>query len=813
ATPTPMRAPPTPASPESTTAPPPILRWSPAKPAKTIARWAPMPSSSSCAIAAAPAAKAVPAARAGAAPAARAAREGSAAGAAARAGSVNGASATQNPPNAANQRYSATVTMPLKIPHVYDDKGKTSITLSFNGTHNANLRSESALVPTVNERAGDFQGVTDSKGNPVIVTNRATGQPYGNDTITPGDISSAATGLLAFFPLPTPGAVGNFNYNNIINTLQTNHNLSLRVNHSFSAGQGGGGRGGRGGRGGKSINFRLSYSGGDAQNPGAFFPFNEGFSKSRGMNMGVGYNQPLWGWINSFNLTYNRNRSNTTNLYAGSKDITGLLGINGVSTNPLDWGLPNLSFSTSGLSRLSDTSPDFVRSQTFSVSDSIIKRMGTHNFRIGGDYRREQNNPDNDQNPRGTFTFDGQYSGYDFADFLLGLPQQTSEKFGGGFFYFRQVQPDLYFNDNWRMRGNFTLQYGIRWEYISPNTELFNRLTNLLVGPNFSTVTPVVAGVNGVPDSIIQPNYRHFRPSLGFAWKAWQNAVVTGGFGMAYNTGAYGSMATALAYQSPFLITQTNLGTTSTPLSLANGFTGANASVNTYGVNPDYQVGYSYLWNLDVQRQIGQMYVVNVDYSGSKGTGLDQLRAPNRTPTGLLNPALPVFLYDTTGGNSIYNGGSLILSRRLSHGVSFRARYTYSKMMDDASQIGGGGGTSGAIAQNDLDLEGERSLSNGDVTHKLDLSYEWQLPYGLNHRWGDHSSVMSSVLGDWQFSGSLTMNSGQPFSPLGINAPLRANFVSGEAITETAPMLTHFFNTAAFVAPANGSYGDAGRNI
>ncbi|MGH3184736.1 MAG: hypothetical protein ACRDOE_22905, partial [Streptosporangiaceae bacterium] len=368
---------------------------------------------------------------------------------------------------------------------------------------------------------------------------------------------------------------------------------------------------------------------------------------------------------------------------------------------------------------LTDTAPNFVRSQTWSVSDAMIRRIGKHNIRFGGDMRWLQNNPDTDQNPRGAFSFDGQYSGFDFADFLLGLPQQTALQYGGGVFYFRQHEPDLYFNDNWQASGSVTLNLGLRWEYISPNTELVNRLTTLLAAPGFTAVTPVVAGQNGLSDSILQPNYRHLRPSLGFAWKSWANMIVTGGFGMAYNTGAYGGMATALAYQSPFLIYQTNLGTATAPLSLTNGFSATNASVNNYGVNPDYQVGYSYLWNLDVQRRLGRAYMINLDYSGAKGTGLDQLRAPNRTATGLLNSSLPVFLYDTTGANSTYNGGSVIVSRQLTQSVAFRAGYTYSKMMDDASQIGGGGGLSGRIAQNDLDLDAERSLSSGNITSKF----------------------------------------------------------------------------------------------
>lgn len=737
--------------------------------------------------------------------------------------SITGTSSTQSPPNAANQRYSAVVTTPFRIPHIYDDKGKTSLTVSFFGTHDASLNNVSALVPTLNERQGNFQGVTDARGNPVIVSDPTTGQPFGNNTLT--SINPAAKALLAYFPVPTPGAVGRFNYTNTINDLNTSHNLGLRVNHSFGAApQGGRGRGffNRG----RTINFNLNYSGGNASRPGVFFPFNEGFTRTRGINLGLGYTQPVGGWINIARINFNRNRTNLTNLYAGNQNIAGLAGIAGVSTAPVDWGLPTLSFATSGLTSLSDTNPNFLRTQTWSVSDSLVRRMGRHNLRLGGDYRWLQNNPETAAQPRGAFSFDGQYSGYDLADFLLGLPQQTSERFGGGVFHFRQSEPDLFFNDNWQMKSTFTLSYGLRWEYISPYTELDNRLTNLLVGPGFSSVTPVIAGQAGVPDSVLQPDYRHLRPSLGFAWKSWDNMIVRGGFGMAYNTGAYGGMATALAYQSPFITTQSNLGGKTTPLSLTNGFPNPSATVNSYGVNPDYAVGYSYLWNLGVQRQIGRSYLLNLEYNGSKGSQLDQLLAPNRTPSGLLNPNLPPFLYDTTGGNSIYHGGTVIMSRRLSQSVSFRARYTYSKMLDDASQIGGSGGLSGAIAQNPQDLAAERALSNQNVTSRFNADYEWQLPYGLNHRWGDHASFWSSALGDWQLSGSFEANSGQPFTPLvnniqasaqglqslGVSAPLRAN-LTGTPIALAQPTLTQFFNVAAFAEPASGTYGDAGRNI
>jgi len=738
--------------------------------------------------------------------------------------SLTGTSSNQNPPHAADQRYTATVTTPLKIPGIFDDHGKTSLTFSYNGQHNASLDVVSALVPTVQERQGNFQGLTDRQGNPVTIKDPSTGQPYNNNTITPGDISGAATALLAYVPLPTPGAAGAFNYTNTLNALNVNNSISLRINHSFGAAPGGGGGRGFGGRGGRSLNFSLNYSGGNAHQPGVFYPYVSGLTTTRGINARLGYNQPLAGWTNSFNVSYNRSRNHASNLYANQTNVAGLAGIQGVSTAPIDWGLPTLQFAASGLTSLHDVAPNFLRSQTWSFSDGMIRRMGRHNIRFGGDFRRLQVNPETDSSPNGVFTFNGQYSGYDFADFLLGMAQQTSERYGGGTFYFRQTEPDLYFNDNWQVRGGFTLSYGLRWEYVSPYTELHSRLTNLLTSSDFSTLTPAVVGQNGVSDTVIKPEYKHLRPSLGFAWSTWQNMIVTGGFGMAYNTGAYANLATALAYQSPFLINQANLAGASA-LSLANGFQGGNVSVHTYGVDPNYQMGYSTLWTLDVQRQMGRAFVVNLDYSGAKGTHLDQLRAPNRTAGGLLYPNLQPFLYDTSGGNSLYNGGSLIVSRRLSQSVGFRARYTYSKMMDDASQIGGGGGLNGLIAQNDLNLGAERSLSSGNVTNAFSTSYEWQLPYGLNHRWGDHSNLWSSALGDWQLTGQFTANSGQPLTPtvnnpaataqglqaLGVNAPLRPN-LTGAAIANPNPTLLGYFNTAAFAAPAAGAFGDAGRN-
>lgn len=752
--------------------------------------------------------------------------------------SLTGVPAT-NVPNSANQSYTGTVTAPLVIPHIYDDKGKTSYTFSFTGHHNRSLNTLFGIVPTEAERSGDFQGLTNADGSPVTVIDPSTGQPFANDTITPGLISSAATGLLAYIPLPNvpcPAADTAAecqhvqNYTATTQALSSSNQVNLRVNHVFTQpprgrgarGGGGGGRGGRGGRG-TSMNFSLAYTSGNAISPG-LFPSQQGTTKTTGLNTTLGFNFPIGGWLDNFNVTFNRSTSETNNLYAYNTNVLGALGIQGLpDSDPQYWGLPTLTFTN--FTSLSDTSPGLNHSQTFTTTEGIVRRIGHHTWRIGGDVRRVQNNPEEASNVRGDFTFTGLYSGYDFADFLLGDAQETTARYGGGVFHFRQNYDDLYVQDNWQAARNFTMNWGARWEYVSPMTELNNRLTNLLFGPGFTSITPVTASTPGMPPGMIYPQHDAISPRIGLAWKVRGNFVLGGGYGINYNTQTYNGVAQQLAYQYPFVTNVTNIATTAAPLSLVDGFptTTPTQIQNTYSINPNMRMGYVQLWDVSVQRQLGRVYLLNLDYNGSKGTDLDQLRAPNRTATGLLFPDVAPFYYDTFGGNSTYNGGSVVFSRRLSHSVSWRFTYTYSKAITDASSLGTSAGAGGVVAQNDLDLDAEKSLAPSDERHRVVGTYEWQLPYGLNHRWGDHQSWFDSAAGDWEVTGSFTFHTGMPLTPIvsnsstevfqGITGSLRPNVVPGATIALADPTEGEFFNTAAFTLPPTGTYGDAGRDI
>src|SRR6185369_9606068 len=447
-------------------------------------------------------------------------------------------------------------------------------------------------------------------GSPVQIFDPVTNLPFPNNTLP--QLDSAALGLLNFIPLPNlPGSTQNFHY---ITSADTNSDdLNIRVNHALGGTSVGPRR--RGPQNNISVGFHYHSADNVLTNP---FPTVGGNTSVRGIDVPMGYTRSFGKLINTLRIDFNRNRISTENLYAFSQDITGDLGINGVSTNPFDWGLPSLSFTHYG--SLNDTNPLLRRDQTWTFSDSMIWNHGKHTWRWGGDFRRIQVNTKTDSNARGSFVFTGfntsekaggeavAGTGYDLADFLLGLAQQTSVQFGENNYHFRGNSWDLFVQDEWRLRSNLTLNLGLRYEYVSPLTEIDNRIVNLDVAPGYAAAVPVLPGNSGpfsgaYPASLLRSDRDNFAPRLGIAWKPLPNTVVRAGYGMNYNTGAYSAIVQQLAFQPPFSITQTNVQSDAALLTLQNGFPAAppGSVTNNYGVDLNYRLGYVQIWNADVQ--------------------------------------------------------------------------------------------------------------------------------------------------------------------------------------------------------------------
>ena len=209
---------------------------------------------------------------------------------------------------------------------------------------------------------------------------------------------------------------------------------------------------------------------------------------------------------------------------------------------------------------------------------------------------------------------------------------------------------------------------------------------------------------------------------------------------------------------------------------------------------------------------------MSADYTGTKGTRLDILQAPNRTATGVRIAGVQPFTWESSIGNSIAHVGRLQLRRRLQYGISVGGNYTYSKAIDNASSFGAGAGN---VAQNALDLGAERALSSFDQPQRLNGDFLWQLPFGQGRKWMTSDSVWSRYLGDWQLNGTFNFASSTPFTARvigatsdilrGTNGTLRAN-ATGLPVVLANPTVDMWFNTAAFIAPASGTYGNAARN-
>jgi len=732
------------------------------------------------------------------------------------------------------QRFGASIGGPLNIPGIYKGGSKTFFFVNYNGSRGNSPFTAFSTVPTVAERSGDFSAVG------VQLVNPNNGQPIpGNNFQNAGlTIDPIAQGLLQYIPLPnvTPSSTNAQNFRFVTSTLNDSDDLNVRVIQTLGAASSGRQLGRRSPRNNLNVGFHYHSASANVTNP---FPSVGGNANTRSFDVPIGYTKTFGKLINNARLDFNRSRIRTQNLYAFNQDVTGTLGITGVSTNPFDWGLPNLAFTNFG--GLNDTNPQLLRNQTWTFSDNMIYNHGKHTWRWGGDFRRIQINTETDSNARGTFTFTGVNSGYDFADFLLGLPQLTSVQFGNNNYHFRGNSWDLFAQDEWRLRGNLTLNLGVRYEYISPFSELNDHIVNLDLPVGFtSPPVPVQVGQSGpyngqFPVTLVRPDRNNIAPRLGLAWKPLRNTMVRAGYGINYNTAAYQSIVQNMAFQPPFSTTATNTQSATTQLTLQNGFptVPAGSITNNFGVDPNYRLGYVQIWNVDVQQQILPTLIVNFDYTGTKGTRLDILEAPNRTATGVLFPGVQPFYWEDSVGDSTANAGSVRVRKRLQGGLSIGGRYTFSKSLDNASTIGsgeplvaqGGGrvGLSGTtnVAQNAFDLAAERGLSSFDPRHQFTADYLWELPFGHDRRWLTGNSPLRAIFGDWNWSGDWTIASGLPFTPRvlgdpsdvsrGTNGTIRADVVAGQLVSVPNPSVGEWFNTAAFVQPT-GAFGDARRN-
>jgi hypothetical protein len=730
----------------------------------------------------------------------------------ARSFSVTGADLGK--PAYANARGGFMFGGPLRIPKLVS--AQKQILFSFNYEFQRNRTGTTSTpvnMPTALERSGDFSQTT-LQGAAVTIYDPTTGSPFPGNRIPESRISSTATSLLRFFPDPNlPYATRN--YQTALNGQNNSQNLNSRVSNVRIGSK-------------DRLNFGIGYQTSSSITPNLFQFIDTG--SGSGLNASVGWSRNITSRLtNSLQYNFSRMRQESVPYFADRENVAAELGIAGTSQEAVNWGPPNLSFTNYG--SLSDGNYSLMRNQTSSLGNSLSWVHEKHNFTFGGDYRRLQFNQLADNNARGAYTFNGSATsyyadgvaqsgtGYDLADFLLGMPSTSSIRYGNADKYLRGSVYDVFANDDWRITSKLSLVLGLRWEYATPMSELYNRLVNLAIAPGFAAITPTTAGTGST--TLIDPDRNNFSPRFGFAWRPLTKGslVVRGGYGIYYNTSVYNIIASNMAQQPPFAESLSVSGSVANPLNIQNSFLQASSgnSTSTYAIDPHYRVGYAQTWMLSVQRDLPFSMFGTIGYLGTKGTRLDQQFIPNSVAPGADESALAHnFTYETSNGNSIYHAAQFQLNRRFHTGLMWRLSYQFSKAIDDAGTGGRGQGNT-PVAQNWLDLAAERGLSSFDARHNMNLGVQYSTGMGMTggtllNGW------KGRLLKDWTVEANLTAHSGNPFtatvggnlsqvSGTAVASTVRAN-ATGLPISATGEL----FNTAAFAAPAAGEWGNAGRN-
>jgi len=727
-----------------------------------------------------------------------------------------------------NERFGGNMGGPLKIPHVYNGADKTFFFVNYDLGWSRSPVDQFATVPTDAERAGNFADRNAQLYDPT------THASWENAIPSSVALNPTAISLLNYIPHANlPGLVNNYHLQT--QTPAATNRINVNIVHTISA----------------KLHLQVGYNLADGHSH-TFnsFPDLQSNLDTRGQTVTLALTQT---WTKTFihdsRLLFSRSRSETLNQFAFSTNIAGALGINaangGVSSDPIDFGLPQLNFTN--FSAASDPVPSLVRNQTYRYVDTFSILKSKHTIKTGFEIRKIDTNTRTDPSPRGSFTFDGSQTallnssgrpasgtGSDFADFLLALPQATGERFGASSTYFRSWGYVGYAQDDWHIVPKFTLQYGIRYEVATPPVEINNRIANLDVSPDFTAAQVVTPGQSGpysgsIPRSLIRGDYDNVSPRIGIAWQPpgkWftgrNQTTLRAGYGIFYNGSIYSQLDSAMANQPPFAQVQSRQTSAATPLTFANAFPPAASSQvsNTVAVNPNYRVGYAQIWNFSIERQLFNNTSMELTYTGTKGTNLDMLFGFSRI-AGTVQNALG-FTYDTSGASSSYNGLQVRVQRRFTKGLMINGTYTYSKSLDDASSIGGGGQV---VVQDINNLSAERGLSSFDMRHQFRANYMYELPFGDRKRWAT-KGWEKSLLGSWRFSGSFSAHTGTPYTArVAIGAcsiipgvySERANQVGDPNLPANERTTAQWFNTSAFVLPVGtggvpACIGDASRN-
>ena len=463
-----------------------------------------------------------------------------------------------------------------------------------------------------------------------------------------------------------------------------------------------------------------------------------------------------------------------------------------------------------GFDSLSSTSLDTEVGTTYNYLDNLTTVRGRHTLKAGVEIRRIQLNNSGNTLTTQSVSFNSP------TDFINDVAASASWLQGEGVVGNRRTFAMGYFQDDFKVTPELTLNLGLRYEYYSVAHEILNR----------SAVVDI-AGCGGFCPKgtpYYSPNPKDFGPRVGMAWapRAFEGkTTIRSGFGIYYggnqNDDFSDPAESAVPRYSWTISTTPNLSYPLTPF--------LNPALALYGPKAidRHRKDLSYNnYDFVIQREVGKGFVAQVGYVGGEGHHLFDKYTVN-----LINPATGLralsafssFGLKANDGNNNFNAMQSSVHRLFAHGFLFQANYMWSHGITDASD---GSGTS--VGFQDMACRAcDRSSSDIDVRQTLSTNGIWQLPFGHGQHFLN-SGLASNILGGWSLTGLATARTGTPINitvtrksaamPDGNTSGQRPNYVQGQSIYAANQSIpTMWFNPAAFSTPANGTWGNLGRYI
>ena len=745
-------------------------------------------------------------------------------------------------------------------------KGRAFFFFNYEGQRLAQGIAIIGNVPTASERIGDF-----STGEATLnrTTYKTISDPVGdckakdptainadntfvNNVIPTVCLDTESQKFITYLPssniTPATGALNANDYYNSpplldnSNSYTTREDLEIKANnHAF-------------------VRYSILPRYRDA--PGAFYPalidgassssIGKYYLHSQGAALGDDWIiSPTM--LNEVRIGWNRAHSLETQNPFGENTLSSL-GWLGVPDNPAyDGGLPGMTVSGgggisavgAGGARARMGSPDYTPkheyTNSFEESDTLGITRGTHQFRVGVDYHMPMRNVYLDvPGVRGSMSFDGQYTGIPWADFLMGYPY-NGEYTGQTIVDSRDWMMSYFFQDDWKATPKLSVNYGVRYDYSPWEYEAGNHMSN------FDPATGTLFFPSNSPygRGLVKNDKDNWGPRLGLAYHIKPNWVIRTGYGRFYQLFERQGSEDQMYLDLPWHVT--NSGSTSSTTQTFNNMrvaTGINLSidpnvvspttVNTHIVDPNSRTPSIDQWNFGFQRMFAGNMVLTLDYVGTKGTHLSYLTNLNQNPfvNGIPTGVAPYPNFGTlelreNGGNSTYEGLEATLEKKLSHGLLFRANWTWSHSIDwdcdDLNILGSPVDPDDHYAYKQIN----RGNSDFDYRQVVSVSYVYQIPEvrALRDSTGGGSRMLRQVLRNWRFSGITTGRTGEPFSIEDTNLSSKIEGPRGGLETAYADCLAngalsagpnrsiyHWFNTADYAAPPITELPNCGRN-